>query len=147
VSVTRIGPQQLDPTLESQSRWQGYQWPAACQGLSPKFTASAIVVAGVVWFGAASLRNSQRRHRPPDWAGLRRRAELQAWDISIGPDGSELPSGSGNSTQGSLIFAPAWLCEPVMGRQERRARPCNSSAASRCRPTTIFPSSTSRLRR
>ena len=32
------------------------------------------------------------------------RAELEAWDISIGPDGAELPPGSGNATQGTLVF-------------------------------------------
>jgi S-disulfanyl-L-cysteine oxidoreductase SoxD len=30
--------------------------------------------------------------------------ELSAWDISIGPDGAELPPGSGNATQGALAF-------------------------------------------
>ena len=30
--------------------------------------------------------------------------ELEAWDISIGPDGSSLPPGSGNATQGALTF-------------------------------------------
>ena len=28
----------------------------------------------------------------------------EAWDISIHPDGTELPAGSGNATQGALVF-------------------------------------------
>src|SRR6266700_7509946 len=36
--------------------------------------------------------------RPPT------KAELQAWDIAIHPDGTELPPGSGNATQGALVF-------------------------------------------
>jgi len=32
------------------------------------------------------------------------RAELQAWDIAIGPEGTELPPGSGTATQGTLVF-------------------------------------------
>jgi S-disulfanyl-L-cysteine oxidoreductase SoxD len=32
------------------------------------------------------------------------RAELQAWDLAIAPDGAELPPGSGSATQGALVF-------------------------------------------
>jgi S-disulfanyl-L-cysteine oxidoreductase SoxD len=31
--------------------------------------------------------------------------EIQAWDISIGPDGKELPPGNGTAKQGAEIFA------------------------------------------
>jgi mono/diheme cytochrome c family protein len=31
--------------------------------------------------------------------------EIQAWDISIGPEGRELPPGSGNPKQGAEIYA------------------------------------------
>jgi cytochrome c5 len=31
--------------------------------------------------------------------------EIQAWDISIGPDGKELPPGSGTAKEGAEIFA------------------------------------------
>jgi cytochrome c553 len=33
------------------------------------------------------------------------KAEIQAWDISIGPDGKELPPGSGTAKQGAAIYA------------------------------------------
>jgi cytochrome c len=58
-----------------------------------------------MWFGAAV---SAQQPSSPSPSGLGRaatRAELQAWDISIGPDGAELPAGGGNATQGSLVFA------------------------------------------
>src|ERR1700687_5688377 len=31
--------------------------------------------------------------------------EIQAWDISIGPEGKELPPGSGTAKQGAAIYA------------------------------------------
>jgi cytochrome c len=31
-------------------------------------------------------------------------AELRAWDIAVSPTGAELPPGSGNATQGALVF-------------------------------------------
>lgn len=31
--------------------------------------------------------------------------EIRAWDISIGPDGKELPPGSGTATEGAQIYA------------------------------------------
>jgi cytochrome c len=31
--------------------------------------------------------------------------EIQAWDMSIGPDGKELPPGNGTAKQGAEIFA------------------------------------------
>jgi cytochrome c len=30
--------------------------------------------------------------------------ELRAWDLSIGPDGAELPPGSGNPAQGEVVY-------------------------------------------
>jgi len=32
------------------------------------------------------------------------KAEIDSWDISIHPDGRELPAGSGNATQGALVY-------------------------------------------
>lgn len=31
-------------------------------------------------------------------------AEIAAWDISVGPDGAGLPSGSGNAAQGATVY-------------------------------------------
>ena len=33
------------------------------------------------------------------------KAEIQAWDISIGPEGKELPPGNGTAKQGAAIYA------------------------------------------
>jgi S-disulfanyl-L-cysteine oxidoreductase SoxD len=41
-------------------------------------------------------------------------ADLAQWDISIGPDGKGLPSGSGTPAQGAAIFAQK--CEPCHGK-------------------------------
>jgi S-disulfanyl-L-cysteine oxidoreductase SoxD len=44
---------------------------------------------------------------PSSPSGLGRsatRAELLAWDLSVGPDGLELQPGSGNVSQGTLVF-------------------------------------------
>jgi cytochrome c len=43
----------------------------------------------------------------PSPSGLGRaptQAELRAWDLSIGPDGAELPPGSGTAAQGAVVF-------------------------------------------
>ena|SRR5579863_2056099 len=44
----------------------------------------------------------------PDFANVGRaptKAEIQAWDISIGPDGKGLPEGQGAAKDGAAIFA------------------------------------------
>src|SRR5690348_283387 len=44
----------------------------------------------------------------PDFSNVGRtpsKEEIQAWDISIGPEGKELPPGSGNPKQGAEIYA------------------------------------------
>jgi cytochrome c len=66
----------------------------------------AATFAVAVSLGTAVLAQQQQ---PPQStpSGLGRpvtRAELQAWDISVGPDGAELPPGSGNVSQGTLVF-------------------------------------------
>ena len=40
-------------------------------------------------------------------------AEIQAWDIAIGPEGKELPPGRGTATEGAKIFAQR--CAPCHG--------------------------------
>jgi len=41
-------------------------------------------------------------------------ADLALWDISVGPDGKNLPPGSGTPTQGAAIFAQK--CEACHGK-------------------------------
>jgi cytochrome c len=43
----------------------------------------------------------------PSYKGIGRaptKEEIEAWDISIGPDGKGLPAGSGNAKEGAAIF-------------------------------------------
>src|SRR5262245_58624298 len=90
--------------------------------LSMRTVRSAFALSLTVWLGAIVLAQQTAPQQPapqqaapqqaaprqaPSPSGLGRaptRAELQAWDISIGPDGAELPPGSGNATQGALVF-------------------------------------------
>ena len=71
--------------------------------LSPTCTASAVALAGAVAFGAVAIAQQQT----PSPSGLGRAptaAEVRAWDISIGPDGAELPVGSSSAAQGALVY-------------------------------------------
>src|SRR5688572_8425325 len=66
---------------------------------------SAITFAAAVSLGAAVLAQQQPPQSSP--SGLGRpvtQAELRAWDKSVGPAGAELPPGSGNVSQGTLVF-------------------------------------------
>jgi S-disulfanyl-L-cysteine oxidoreductase SoxD len=56
----------------------------------------AVTAFAVVWAQAPSYNNVGRSPT---------KEEIQAWDISIGPEGRELPPGSGNAHQGAEIFA------------------------------------------
>ena len=80
-----------------------------------------VAFAVAVWLGVLASAHPQAQGRgsggsglsePPSTgargpSGLGRSPnarEVAAWDISIGPDGKELPAGSGNATQGALAF-------------------------------------------
>jgi S-disulfanyl-L-cysteine oxidoreductase SoxD len=61
--------------------------------------ALTVVVVVLVQYGVAA--------QSPVPSGLGRAptaAELRAWDLSVGPEGAELPPGSGSATQGALVF-------------------------------------------
>lgn len=88
------------------------KWPSTC---------SAAVLVGAIAFatvaGAQIVsprgfgRNDAARRDKPSGApsGLGRpveKADLDAWDISVAPDGGGLPPGSGSAAQGALIWAP-----------------------------------------
>ena len=100
---------------------------------SPTCTAiSAIVVA--LSFAVVAVAGQQGEHAPQQGqaqkpaqaprgpSGLGRpptQAELRAWDISISPDGTELPPGSGNATAGALVFTQRGCagCHGPTGRE------------------------------
>src|SRR5438876_11921989 len=82
--------------------------PTVCRRLALSLTCirlSAVTFVVGLSFGAVVLAQQQRPPASP--SGLGRpvtQTELKAWDISVGPDGAELPPGSGNVSQGTLIF-------------------------------------------
>jgi hypothetical protein len=59
-------------------------------------TAAVVVACGTA---AAQMPNYKNVGRTPT------QEEIRAWDISIGPEGKELPAGSGTAKQGANIFA------------------------------------------
>lgn len=67
-------------------------------------TSSAIALFVALLFGAVAGAQQSSSQSPSGLGRPLSKAELQAWDISIRPDGAELPSGSGNATQGALAF-------------------------------------------
>ena len=65
------------------------------------FTSLGTLLGAVVFSAAGAAQqppSPSRVGRPPT------QAELRAWDIAIGPDGAELPPGSGTAAQGALYF-------------------------------------------
>jgi cytochrome c len=69
----------------------------------------SFVVVAVAAEQAGQAQQQAQTQKPPTRgpSGLGRpptQAELRAWDLSISPDGTELPPGSGNPTTGALVF-------------------------------------------
>ncbi len=67
--------------------------------------ADAATLAAALLFGFVAVAQAQQPSPSP--SGLGRAptpAELRAWDISIGPEGAELPPGSGNAAQGEVVY-------------------------------------------
>jgi len=65
-----------------------------------RFSACVLLLAGVLC-GSSVLAQSSPKY------GLGRAPtaeEMRAWDISIGPDGAELPQGRGSAKEGALLF-------------------------------------------
>ncbi len=72
--------------------------------LSLTCTVSAVALVVAVLFGAVARAQQPPPQSPSGLGRALGKAELQAWDISVGPDGAELPTGSGSATQGALVF-------------------------------------------
>ena len=49
--------------------------------------------------------------------------DIKAWDIAILPDGTNLPAGSGTSTQGAKIYAESVACHAEAGKAASRPAP------------------------
>lgn len=73
-------------------------------------TRAAIVRTALLAAAAVApvhVRRAEHRPVPPGRYGLGRpatRDEIRAWDVSVMPDGTGLPTGSGTPAQGATIF-------------------------------------------
>ena len=68
---------------------------------------SSAALAVAVSLAAVALAPQAVEAQAPAPSGLGRpptAAELRAWDLSVGPEGAELPPGSGTVAQGALVF-------------------------------------------
>lgn len=69
--------------------------------------AAVVLMVGVTAVGQQGAGAQSQSPASPSPSGLGRaptQAELRAWDLSIGPDGAELPPGSGTVAQGALVY-------------------------------------------
>jgi mono/diheme cytochrome c family protein len=91
-----------------------------------KFSAWVLLLGGVL-YGSSVLAQSSQKY------GLGRAPtaeEMRALDISIGPDGAELPQGHGSAKEGALLFQNKG-CAGCHGKTgtggaapELKAKPC-----------------------
>lgn len=75
-----------------------------------------VLLAGIV-AGACGPRGQGAAAAPPDRFGFGRAAstaEIVAWDIDVGPDGTGLPAGSGTARTGAPVYAAK--CAACHGR-------------------------------
>ena len=68
------------------------------------FTVSISLGSCLIALGQQTRPSEPQQSSPSGLGRAPTAGELQAWDISISPDGKELPRGSGNATQGALVF-------------------------------------------
>ena len=85
----------------SQTRSRRSARSSTCTAIRSAAAAIAVFVgvAALVQYGVAA--------QSPFPSGLGRAptpAELRSWDLSVGPEGAELPTGSGTVMQGALVF-------------------------------------------
>ena len=81
---------------------------------TPSFTAAALLIAMTA---GASLAETPNLGIPID------EAAIAAWDISILPDGTGLPKGSGTPAQGAAIYAEKCMaCHGDNGKGRHRCR-------------------------
>src|SRR5512132_3146527 len=82
----------------------------------PCFDRPTWIIGCAIALSAAAVAAAQspryRVGRPPT------PEEIKVWDIAIGPDGRELPAGSGTAARGKAIFAAQCArCHGATGRE------------------------------
>lgn len=68
-----------------------------------KAAAAAALLAAML--GAGAVQAGERTGESPNLGQPISEADIKAWDISILPDGTNLPPGSGTAAQGAAVFA------------------------------------------
>jgi len=67
-------------------------------------SAALAVVASCAVLGPPTRDAAAQQPSPSGLGRAPTQAELRAWDLSVGPDGAELPPGSGTVAQGEVVF-------------------------------------------
>jgi mono/diheme cytochrome c family protein len=83
-----------------------------------RFTRASFLVqvTALIACGAAMAQSpTYKVGRPPT------EAELRAWDNVVGPDGKELPPGTGTAKEGAKVYATK--CSFCHGKPGQKARP------------------------
>ena len=69
-----------------------------------KHRAQRLSVAGLVVALLITSGEAQQTQHPLGLGHTPTAAEIQMWDIAIGPDGTELPSGQGTAREGATLY-------------------------------------------
>ena len=78
-----------------------------------RYSICAAAMAAAV---AISASDAQAQTKGPGLGAAITPADMAAWDISVGPKGSELPAGSGTAAQGEVVYTQQCAaCHGVKG--------------------------------
>jgi S-disulfanyl-L-cysteine oxidoreductase SoxD len=78
-----------------------FHWIPACAGMSGCSFALAILLTAALTFAPAAARAAGNT---PGLGKPISQSDLKAWDITVLPDGTGLPPGSGTAAQGAKLF-------------------------------------------
>lgn len=77
-----------------------------------------VLAAGLLVILLVSSGETQPARRPFGLGHTPTAAEIQAWDIAIGPDGKELPAGQGTAREGATLYhAKCAMCHGASGSE------------------------------
>ena len=94
------------------------------------------VLVSVMTVGVCGVALAQTPSPTPDLGRTPTAREILAWDIGIGPDGKELPPGSGTPTQGAALFGQRG-CARCHGPNQIEG-PAPVLVGGEVRPTTSY---------